>query len=723
MKKIILSSILAFICCTFVNAQVGIGTVLPDPSSIIDISSSDKGLLIPRVGLNDITDTQLDGVNTAATGLMIYNTNAAVIGGSGEGYYYFNGTIWQRLANSVAASDDDVYEEGTTNAPDNINDDKYTFGNFAIGKNTADYRLELNETTTTATRTLNLFTDNASVTIGSAIYNEVNYTGTDSIQANYNHVAGTGAGVAIGTTNRIETSGGGVKIAGFNRLVSNDNAILFGVLNKFVGTSLGSRYGIYNDFENSGTGNKYGMYNNFTTADGSIFGIYNYLSQYGVGSPTGINNSIYTSNVAKGVNNYIFQTGNNESYGGYNAMGGFTASWMFGVYNSLDNMGSGPQVGVYNNHNGTGTGTNYGIYNSISNSGSGDKYGSWTKIQTAAGGTHYGVYSEVLKPGANYAGYFLGNVSVGTTSGNNYLLPASRGSVDQVIQTDGSGNLSWVDPSSIGDNLGDHGATTTLDLNNNDITEVNSLSTRDQSNFNKIKLWNNDNQTIGLYSGMTYGFLSSFAMTFTMSPDPVRGWIFRTTADGQTDGAMSLTTDGRMTLKSDLRVDTSTLVVDATNNRVGVGTISPGYALDVVGDINTSGNVMKVGSAYNFPDYVFENYFDGYSAFNPEYELSSLEEIEIFLKQNKHLPGVQNREIIALEGWNVTEGVRINLEKIEELFLYSIEGNKKIVLLSEVNHVLQENLKGQQLLIEQQQLEIASLKSDMMEMKALLQKN
>lgn len=39
----------------------------------------------------------LDGVNTTATGLMIYNTNAAVTGGSGVSFYFFNGTTWERL--------------------------------------------------------------------------------------------------------------------------------------------------------------------------------------------------------------------------------------------------------------------------------------------------------------------------------------------------------------------------------------------------------------------------------------------------------------------------------------------------------------------------------------------------------------------------------------------------------------------------------------------------
>ena len=75
--------------------------------------------------------------------------------------------------------------------------------------------------------------------------------------------------------------------------------------------------------------------------------------------------------------------------------------------------------------------------------GTGSKYGNYNYINPAAGGTHYGIYSEVLKAGTHYAGYFLGNVSIGTTTLNNYVFPAFRGTNGQIIQTDGSGNLSW----------------------------------------------------------------------------------------------------------------------------------------------------------------------------------------------------------------------------------------------------------------------------------------
>ena len=87
-------------------SQVGIGTVSPDASSVLDINSANKGILIPQVSLSDVGDTSLDGVNTAATGLLIYNTNAAVTGGSGVGYYSFNGSTWERLTSTAEPVDE-----------------------------------------------------------------------------------------------------------------------------------------------------------------------------------------------------------------------------------------------------------------------------------------------------------------------------------------------------------------------------------------------------------------------------------------------------------------------------------------------------------------------------------------------------------------------------------------------------------------------------------------
>ncbi|MEI8142554.1 MAG: hypothetical protein WCG90_06785 [Chitinophagia bacterium] len=71
MKKIIfILSILLF--ANFVEAQTGIGTITPNASAKLEIASTDKGLLIPRM-----TKAQREAITltAAANGLMVYQTD------------------------------------------------------------------------------------------------------------------------------------------------------------------------------------------------------------------------------------------------------------------------------------------------------------------------------------------------------------------------------------------------------------------------------------------------------------------------------------------------------------------------------------------------------------------------------------------------------------------------------------------------------------------------
>ncbi|MEZ4874819.1 MAG: tail fiber domain-containing protein [Flavobacteriaceae bacterium] len=121
MKKFVLLSLMAFFCLK-INAQVGINTTTPDPSSELDISSTDGGILIPRM-----TQVERDAIASPATGLMIYQTNNT------PGFYYYDGATWQGINGS---SDADWYEIGTSAAPNSINDHQYSLGKVSMGLST-----------------------------------------------------------------------------------------------------------------------------------------------------------------------------------------------------------------------------------------------------------------------------------------------------------------------------------------------------------------------------------------------------------------------------------------------------------------------------------------------------------------------------------------------------------------------------------------------------------
>lgn len=98
-----------------------------------------------------------------------------------------------------------------------------------------------------------------------------------------------------------------------------------------------------------------------------------------------------------------------------------------------------------------------------------------------------------------------------------------------------------------------------------------------------------------------------------------------------------------------------------------------GYRLLVKGGMMTEKIKVAVAGTADWADYVFE----------PSYKLLSLEKVESFVKENKHLPNVPSAEEMSKNGLDVTTTSAKLMEKIEELTLYVIELNKEIKKLKE----------------------------------------
>jgi len=91
---LLLALLLAAAPAALAQTGVGIGTTAPDVSAALDIVSSSKGALLPRVA--DAT-----AIATPATGLLVFQT------GGTPGFYYNAGTpgapSWQQLATAAGA--------------------------------------------------------------------------------------------------------------------------------------------------------------------------------------------------------------------------------------------------------------------------------------------------------------------------------------------------------------------------------------------------------------------------------------------------------------------------------------------------------------------------------------------------------------------------------------------------------------------------------------------
>jgi len=95
------------------SQKAGIGTNSPHASAVLDVSSSDKGVLPPRVSLTSINDVATI-VNPAA-GLLVYNTATAGTSPFNvvPGYYYYTGSGWIRIGQEANSAGDLQYWNGT----------------------------------------------------------------------------------------------------------------------------------------------------------------------------------------------------------------------------------------------------------------------------------------------------------------------------------------------------------------------------------------------------------------------------------------------------------------------------------------------------------------------------------------------------------------------------------------------------------------------------------
>jgi hypothetical protein len=142
-------------------------------------------------------------------------------------------------------------------------------------------------------------------------------------------------------------------------------------------------------------------------------------------------------------------------------------------------------------------------------------------------------------------------------------------------------------------------------------------------------------------------------------------WLYRTTPGGSADAG------GQHLLTELMRI--------SPTGNVGIGTTTADYKLTVNGKIKAE----EVQVVVDVPaDYVFEE----------NYQLKPLEEVEKFVKENKHLPGVPDAQTLINNGWQVGEMNNKLLEKVEELTLYMIELKKENEHLKQKNKNLDTRL-------------------------------
>lgn len=135
-KNLLFVTIMALFGAVSANAQEGFGTNSPAPSSVIDMTATNKGVLLPRVALTSTIAAA--PVTAPADALTVFNT--ATVGAAPNnvtpGYYYWStaGSQWIRLLNQNDAVSLEPWQvqAGTAKADTNAQS-IYQTGSVAVG--------------------------------------------------------------------------------------------------------------------------------------------------------------------------------------------------------------------------------------------------------------------------------------------------------------------------------------------------------------------------------------------------------------------------------------------------------------------------------------------------------------------------------------------------------------------------------------------------------------
>lgn len=269
--------------------------------------------------------------------------------------------------------------------------------------------------------------------------------------------------------------------------------------------------------------------------------------------------------------------------------------------------------------------------------------------------------------------------SDGDTDPNNEIELPAGGNNGDVLSTDGVGNYSWTSGSTIPTSTS--GAIFFSD-------GAGGLSDSPSELF-----WDELNARLGIGNNSpdralhVNGETKSTSFSSSAGTPGLPGYGFYTGDDFDTGmyrigpNQLGFSTGG-----------SSAMFIDASQ-QVGIG-VPNALALFHVGGTARFDGTVTLSDGSTIPDYVFQSYFTGASELKPDYKMSSLDAVREYVEKNHHLPGVTSAAEVAEQGGIIlNEATTQNLEKIEELFLHTIEQEAKIRSLKEENASLATELE------------------------------
>jgi hypothetical protein len=568
LKKMLCALAFTTISQTILAQGVGINNdaTNPDNSAMLHVKSTTKGILVPRM-----LTTQRNTIAAPATGLLVFDLNT-------NSFWFFDGVIWTELISGVDSDNQNLGLTGNTLSltndatPVNLtpyldNTDNQGSDVFQLNGNNLELSLQ-NDGVATQIVNLSGFinTDNQDLTLGSNILSLTNDGTTVNLAPYLDNTDNQDLALASNTLS-LTNDGTTVNLAPYLDNTDNQRTDVFQLVGNNLQLSL----------QNDGIATQSINLSAFTNTDNQDLALAsNTLSLTNDG--TTVNLAPYLDNTDNQRTDVFQLVGNNLQLSLQND-GIATQSINLSAFTNTDNQDlalAGNTLSLTND----GTTVNLAPYLDNTDNQRTDVFqlvGNNLQLSLQNDGIatqsiNLSAFTNTDNQDLALAGNTLSLTNDGTTVNLAPYLDNTdnqRTDVFQLVgnnlqlslQNDGIATQS-IDFSAFldADNLGNHTATTNLNMSSNNVTNVQTVSTLAVPSYDKLRVWNSSNYTIGMNSAMTFGYLNDYATTFTMNADNDRGWIWRDVSDAKSDGAASLTTDGRFTVKSILRSQGTLLV-------------------------------------------------------------------------------------------------------------------------------------------------------------------
>ncbi|MGK0390204.1 MAG: hypothetical protein ACI94Y_002955, partial [Maribacter sp.] len=294
MKNIQLLTLLFCLLASInLQAQIAINedNSLPDSTALLDIKSTDKGILIPR--MSTIEKEAINSPNDPATGLMVYDNTT-------NSFWYYSGSAWTE----ISTDNQSILQDGDNDTKIQVEE---TADEDQIRMDIAGSERMIIKQSATGATLLELINNNGNIFIGEQAGELTEQT--NLINGRSNIFIGSQAGL-FNTTGYFNVFTG--SDAGYSNTTGNEN-VFTGHYSGFSNTT-----GYFNVFtgSDSGSSNTTGNGNVFTGNDAGYSNTAGYFNAF-TGNTSGLSNTTGNANAFTGSHSgYSNTTGNDNVFTG-----------------------------------------------------------------------------------------------------------------------------------------------------------------------------------------------------------------------------------------------------------------------------------------------------------------------------------------------------------------------------------------------------------------------